>query len=185
MKTKNTTSIDKKFINQVYLHVVENLKLKHRDARVFFRLLGLLLMHNKPISYTAEALGKHEQYSARTVFRAFNHLETLRLIERVGESFNRKFFKGAKLIEICILLKNSSTLEQTQNNTPMPNCQNNALIKNDTDLPSCHGSVTLSHGSMPKGHILEQEELNKTTTVVVDENIQKTKHRALPVKARN
>lgn len=102
----------KTFNSQVYSMACERLKLQRREKIVFYRLLGFLIRNDKPFPYSTGVLADLTGYRKESMYRCFNVLETLRLIERIGTGKARRFIKGSILKRICSLI--NSRIESSE-----------------------------------------------------------------------
>jgi len=118
---------DKKssFNGLVYKKAYKRLKLTSTERVIFQRLLGFLIRNDKPFPYSAPAMAELTGINKRTIFRALNRLEYLRLIERVGEGANRRFKRGSILRKILTTATYSSNKVQVNNSTTATLCHKN------------------------------------------------------------
>ena len=102
MSEKKQTS----FNHQVYQKAYKHLNLSSTNRIIFQRLLGFLIRNEKPFPYTAVSLAELTGFSLRTIFNSLNDLEKFRLISRIGEGKNRRFFRGSILNKIFTTVQN-------------------------------------------------------------------------------
>lgn len=142
MNKKNTKS----FNSQVYSIACNRLKLKRREKIIFYRLLGFLIRNDKPFPYTVPKLSEITGYEDRSIYRALNELERLRLIERIGYTKNVKFTKGIILIKICALVTKRPLYKQVKNKSFPTFCQKSQPTSDKKSYQNT--SLSLKHTNM-------------------------------------
>jgi hypothetical protein len=135
----------KSFLSKVYNLSCSKLKLKRREKIIFFRLLGFLIRNDKPFPYSTDSMAQNTGYDRRSIFRALNELERLRLIERLGFTNQVKFKKGRILIRICSLVTKSINIELNKSSTLVTPCHK---LPPTSDTMSYKRTYTIEHKDM-------------------------------------
>lgn len=113
MSIKKSTS----FNSIVHSFAKNGLNLSRRDNLVFYKLLGFLLRNDLPFPYSNEKLTLNTLYSLSAIKEAINNLEKLGLIDRIGFSYKRRFYKGKTLVNICTHSQYCIDIELNNNST--------------------------------------------------------------------
>jgi predicted transcriptional regulator len=127
----------KTFNAQVYEKAYKRLNLTPTQRTIFQRLLGFLIRNNKPFPYSAVSLANLTGYDKRTIFRALQRLEDLRLIKRQGLGKNRRFSPGTILYKIFTTVTNS----MTRNKTTATSCHQNSTNRDTVSYSKTSSSL--------------------------------------------
>lgn len=96
-----TVKKQKSFNSIVHHYAKTGFNLSRRDNLIFYKLLGFLIRNEKPFPYSNEKLALITLYKISSIKESLNNLEKIGLIEREGFSYQRRFYKGKTLINIC------------------------------------------------------------------------------------
>ena len=86
--------------HQVYQKAYKRIHLTATQRTVFQRLLGFLLRNDRAFPFSAVTMADLTGLDKRTIFRALNKLESVRLITREGMGKGRRFKRGPILCKI-------------------------------------------------------------------------------------
>lgn len=160
-----TTKKAKTFNGQVFKKSYTRLNLSPTERTIFQRLLGFLIRNDKPFPYSAVSMAKLTGYEKRTIFRALDRLEYLRLIERVGMGKNRRFKRGSILGKILTTVTYRLNSTQRKDLTTATLCHQN-LINRDT---VSYRKTSLSLKLKEKG--LSQEQIQEISWYIKNPHI--------------
>jgi hypothetical protein len=96
-----TVKKQKSFNSIVHHYAKTGFNLSRRDNLIFYKLLGFLIRNEKPFPYSNEKLALNTLYKISSIKESLNNLENIGLIAREGFSYQRRFYKGKTLINIC------------------------------------------------------------------------------------
>ena len=145
--------IAKSFNGQVFEKTYKCLKLTSTQRNVYQKLLGFLIRNDNPFPYSVVTMAELTNYDKRTIFRALNQLEKLRLIQRIGMGKNRKFIRGTILNKILTTVTKRMEREQVNNSTTATLCHQKSTNRDTVSYRKT--SSSLKHKE--KGFIFNSE----------------------------
>ena len=102
----------KKTLNALILEKIQQeTPLSRVEFTIFSKLLGFLLRNDNPFPYSTSSLAENTLYKRASIFEGLKLLEEKKLIERTGLSFQRRFHKGLRMIEIYSQVQKLDVLE--------------------------------------------------------------------------
>ena len=144
----------------LFLKIVTDHNLRGNIHSIFKFLHSYFIHKDKPFLISNDKIIINSGCGRRNISYCLDTLEELKIIKRIGQSFNRRFTQGELYLHERALLTNNSTHVQ-----PVHVCEESDLTNNSTHVQPVHRHVQPVHKHVQRVHIsLPSLLVDNTTT---------------------